>query len=70
MQGTIESYGDNFIFVIPVDVLLHEPDRPFCLDPTCPCKRDEWLLWEVSCYIEEGLMTLEEGQAFVAGRTV
>ncbi|MGH2493824.1 MAG: hypothetical protein ACRDIV_03885 [Ktedonobacteraceae bacterium] len=66
----MQPYGDNFILVIPVDFLLHEPDRPFCYDMSCSCKTDERLLWEVSRFIEEGLMTLEEGQTFVAGRTV
>lgn len=71
MEGTIRPYADNFAFVIPVeDELLHTDEKPFCWDSTCGCKTDEWLLWEVSRFIEEGLMTLEEGQAFVAGRTV
>ncbi len=61
---------DNFAYVVPVDFLIHEPDRPFCYDETCGCKTDERLLGEVSRFIEDGLLTLEEGQNFVAGRTV
>ncbi len=77
MKGTLTMVGtpqlsapDNFAYVIPVDFLLHEPDRPFYFDLSCGCKVDELLLWEVSRFIEDGLMTLEEAQAFVAGRTV
>jgi hypothetical protein len=62
--------SDNFAYVVPVDFLLYELDRPFCYDPSCGCKVDELLLMEVSHFIEDGLMTLEEGQNFVAGRTV
>ena len=65
-----QAHPDNFAYVIPVDFLLHEPDRPFCYGQTCGCKVDELLLMEVSRFIEDGLLALVEGQNFVAGRTV
>jgi hypothetical protein len=72
MKGTIPNapIPDNFAYVVPVDEILHPLDKPFCWDSTCGCKTDETLLLEVSQFIHQGLMTLDEGIAFVAGRTV
>lgn len=71
MQATIQPYGDNFIFVIPVeDEILHTPDKPFCWDNTCPCHEDALLIAEVAAFVLQGIMTLDEATHFISGRTV
>lgn len=67
----MQAYADNFIIVIPVDFLLHTPEKPFCpIDPRCPCHEDHTLIEEVAAFVSQGLMTPHEATEFVAGRTV
>jgi hypothetical protein len=71
MEGTIQPYGDNFAFVIPVDEILHTPDNPFCpIDPHCPCHEDQALIAAVAQFVSDGLMTPDEATRFVEGRTI
>ena len=62
---------DNFAYVIPVDLLLHTEEHPFCfVDGTCPChEEDQEAIALVNQWIEDGLMTSEEAIEFVKGRT-
>lgn len=59
---------DNFSIVVPVDYVLHTPEKPFCFDTTYPCHEDDLLTSEVAVFVREGLMTPEEATNFVAGR--
>jgi len=67
----IESYGDNFIPVVPVDEheLLHTADHPFCWNSTCECHEDQDAIATVQQFIVDGLMTRDEATLFVSGRT-
>ena len=63
-------YQENFSIVIPVDVLVHTPDKPFCnktLYPDCPCREDQTLIQEITNYIQDGLLTEEEATRIVQG---
>jgi hypothetical protein len=59
---------DNFAYVVPVDYLLHTPEKAFCYDPECDCHEDEAALCEVSLHVADGLMTPNEATLFVSGR--
>jgi hypothetical protein len=67
----MHSYGDNFIPVVPVDEheLLHTDDHPFCWNGTCDCHEDDVAIFQVSLYVQDGLMTPDEATLFVSGRT-
>ncbi len=66
----IESYGDNLIPVIPVDVVFHTDEMPFCFaNPFCPCHDDHEEIQKVAVWVTDGLMTEDEAVAFIAGRT-
>jgi len=67
----IEPYGDNLIPVIPVDEheLLHTADHPFCWNSTCECHEDDVAIFQVSLFVQDGLMTPDEATLFVSGRT-
>lgn len=63
-------YKDNFSIVIPVDNLLHTPDKPFCnqtLYPDCPCREDQSNIQEVSGYVVAGLLTPDEATRTIQG---
>ena len=67
----MQTYGDNFIPVIPVDHVVHTDERPFCFaDPLCPCHDDHEEIQKVAVWVMEGLMTEDEAVRFIAGRTV
>lgn len=67
----MQTYGDNFIPVIPVDHVVHTDEMPFCFaDPTCPCHDDHEEIQKVAVWVMEGLMTEDEAIRFIAGRTV
>jgi hypothetical protein len=66
----MESFGDNFIPVIPVDDVEHTPGKPFCRNSPCPCHEDQELISEVAAHVESGLMTPEEATDFVAGKGI
>ena len=37
-------FRENFKIVVPVDEILHTPEKPFCnqtLYPDCPCREDQ-----------------------------
>lgn len=36
---------DNFAYVVPVDYLLHIPEKPFCFDAQSPCHEDDLLIY-------------------------
>ena len=70
MQGTIQPYADNLVIVIPVEYLLHRPDKPFYWDMKCPCKADQEAFWQLQGFIKDGLMTVDEATLFYCGKTV
>ena len=61
---------DNFSIVVPVDYLLHTPEKPFCYDAMCPCHEDDLLIEEVSLHVQDGLLTADEATDFVNGKGV
>ena len=61
---------DNFSYVVPVDYLLHTPEKAFCYDPKCECHKDDLLITEAVCYIRDGLLTLDEATDFVKGKGI
>jgi hypothetical protein len=61
---------DNFTYLVHVDYELHTPDKPFCYDQNCSCHEDELLVFEVSLYVTDGLLTPEEATDFVKGKGI
>lgn len=49
---------------------VHTYHLPFCYEPTCSCHEDEELIYQVSLYVQDGLMTPDEATDFVAGRGI
>lgn len=66
----LESYGDNFIPVIPVDFVEHSATSPFCWDEKCPCHEDEEAIAEVNQAVQDGLITPTEATDFVKGKGI
>lgn len=66
----MNHYGDNFVFVVPEDHLLHTAEYPFCGDPTCPCSEDTNALTELDQAIRDGLISPEDATHIIAGKTV
>lgn len=68
---TLETFGNNFIPVIPIK---KEPDQahtassPFCLDPHCPCHEDEEAISVVAGQVANGLLTAKEATRTVEGK--
>jgi len=60
---------DNFIPVIESD-LVHTTELPFCLDASCACHEDQELIGQVSQQVQNGLLTPEEANYLVAGKTL
>jgi hypothetical protein len=60
----------TYVPVIPVDVLLHTQEHPFCPIDSCLCHEDADRFAQVSEAVSEGLFTPEEALCFVEGRTV
>jgi len=66
----MQVFGDNLIPFIPIeDELLHTPTNPFCWDMACSCHEDQETISQVAQWITDGLMSREEANDFVAGRT-
>lgn len=61
---------DNFTYLIFVDHVLHTEDKPFCYCPTCDCHEDEVAIFQVSLYVQDGLMTPQEATDFVKGKGI
>jgi hypothetical protein len=61
---------DNFTYLIYVDHVLHTAEKPFCFDSACECHEDDVLIYQVSLYVQDGLMTLDEATDFVKGRGI
>ncbi len=62
--------ADNFMYVVPVDYLLHTPEKPFCYDETCPCKEDQEAITQIAAWVADGLITSGEATDLVAGRGI
>jgi len=58
----------TLIPVIPVDILIHTNEHPFCGDATCPCHEDPVLIASVAEALHNGLLTREEATCFVTGQ--
>ena len=57
--------------VIMEDDALHSESKPFCYgDNTCPCHSDPDNINDVMQNVENGLMTMDEAENYVAGRTL
>ena len=56
--------------VLMEDGIVHAAGHPFCCDPGCPCHQDLDHLAEVYLFVSDGLMTTQEAELFVAGKTV
>ena len=62
--------ADNFAYVVPVDYLLHTPEKPFCYDQTCACHEDELLIGEVAQHVLDGTLSNENATDFVRGKGI
>ncbi len=62
--------ADNFMYVVPVDYLLHTPEKPFCYDETCPSKEDQEAITQIAAWVADGLITSGEATDLVAGRGI
>ena len=58
--------------VVMLDPVTHTDERPFCMDPACPCHTDSALIYEhvPPSHLLNGLMTSEELERFFYGRQV
>ena len=65
-----EPYGDNFSIVVPVDVVIHTESHPFCWDDSCPCHTDEQAIGQVKEQYDNGLITAEEVELIIKGKTL
>jgi hypothetical protein len=66
----LAPYADNFIPVVSVDYIEHTPDTPFCWNSACDCHEDDAAIFQVSLYVQDGLMTPNEATLFVSGKTI
>ena len=62
--------SSTYVPVLPVDVLLHTQEHPFCPIDSCCCHQDADRVAQVSEAVTEGLFTPKEALRFVEGRTV
>jgi hypothetical protein len=60
---------EDFEYLDPV-ADLHTPEKPFCWNPACPCHEDDVLIFQVSLYVQDGLMTPDEATDFVKGKGI
>ncbi len=60
----------TFSIVVPVDVIVHNNEHPFCLDDTCPCHKDPVLIAPIADAVEQGLLTEYEATLVVGGKTI
>jgi hypothetical protein len=60
----------TYVPVLPVDVLLHTQEHPFCPIDSCFCHRDAGRVAQVDEAVSEGLFTPEEALRCVEGRTL
>jgi len=52
------------------DEIIHTDDKPFCLDPACPCKEDREAINAVNEAVEAGILTKDEATRLIAGKQV
>jgi hypothetical protein len=60
---------DYFVELVSYDE-LHTPEKPFCYSPRCSCHEDDVLIFQVSLYVRDGLMTPDEATDFVKGKGI
>ena len=70
MDSTLTPFADNFIPVIPVDYEYHTDKKPFCWDEDCPCHSDAEHIAQVKEDYEAGLLTAEEVDMVIKGKTL
>lgn len=61
---------DNFAYVVPVDYEYHTAGKPFCYDPDCPCHTDQEAIAGVKEQYDAGLITAEEAELIIKGKTL
>jgi hypothetical protein len=61
---------DNFSWLLIVDFVLHTPDKPFCHDQACDCHEDGLAIFQVSLFVQDGLMTPQVATDFVEGKGI
>ncbi len=66
----MQSFGDNFIPVIPIEQLEHTLEKPFCWNDSCPCHGDQENITTVAQQVEDGLFAPHEATDFVAGKGI
>jgi hypothetical protein len=66
----MQHYGDNFVLVVPEERPLHTPEHPLCGDPTCPCYEDQQNRKQLAQAIKDGLITLDDANRIMKGKTV
>jgi hypothetical protein len=62
-------FSDDYELPEPVDV-EHSEEKPFCWDPTCSCHENDLLIFQVSLYVQDGLLTPDEATDFVKGKGI
>lgn len=68
----VEDVADELaVLVIQCEgEIVHTDDKPFCLDPACPCHEDREAVNAVNEAVEAGILTASEASRFMAGKQV
>jgi hypothetical protein len=53
--------------VIPVDIILHTDERPFCDQEDCPCHEDRELVDKLTEQVTSGLLNVIEANRIFRG---
>jgi hypothetical protein len=61
---------DDFVFLEPVEEVLHTPENPFCYSPSCECHEDDIAIFQISLFVQDGLMAPDEATEFVKGKGI
>jgi len=69
-EQQMHHYGDNFLLVLAQAPLLHTEEHPLCGDPTCPCYEDEQNKELLAQAIKDGLITPDDANRIMKGKTV
>ena len=65
-----QSYGDNFVPVIPVDSREHTEATPFCWNDGCPCREDQEAIGTLNQQYQDGLASRNDVDNIYRGYVV
>ena len=66
----MQSWGDNFKPVVPVDYIEHTEKTPFCWDDQCICREDQEAIGNLNQAVQDGLITTDDANRIYHGHTV